>query len=196
MKHAFARAAALALLGLAAACSTTTPRGTEVTRFHLGEPIAAQAITIEPANEADANSLEFQTYADIVATELARIGFNRASPEEAEMIAVVDVVRDTRIAAARRSPISIGIGGGSYGGGGGVGLGVSTGVGGSRGNEITVTMLDVKLKRRSEGTIVWEGRALRPDQPEDADRAAVVARLASALFQDFPGESGRTITVE
>lgn len=195
MKHALARGAALALLGLAAAC-TTTPRGTEVTRFHLNEPIAPQAINIEPANEADANSLEFQTYSDIVNAELARIGFNRTPLEEAEMIAVVDVVRDTRMQAARRSPVSIGIGGGSYGGGGGVGVGVSTGVGGSRGGEVTVTMLDVKLKRRSEGTVVWEGRAIRPDQPEDTDRRAVVARLAGVLFQDFPGESGRTITVE
>lgn len=195
MKHALARGTALALLGLAAACSTTQ-RGTEVTRFHLEEPIAAQAINIEPADPADANSLEFQTYAEIVGAELARLGFNRTPLDEAEMIAVVNVVRDTRIEAARRSPVSIGIGGGSYGGGGGVGVGVSTGVGGSRGGEVTVTMLDVKLKRRSEGTIVWEGRAVRPDQPEDTDRAAVVARLAAALFQDFPGESGSTITVE
>lgn len=195
MTHALARGAALALLGLAAAC-TTTPRGTEVTRFHLDEPIAAQPVNIEAAPGGDANSLEFRAYADIVAAELARIGFTRAALDEAEMIAVVDVVRDTRFEAARRSPVSIGIGGGSYGGGGGVGVGVSTGVGGSRGGEVTVTMLDVKLKRRSEGTVVWEGRAVRHDRPEDADRGAVVARLANALFQDFPGESGRTITVE
>lgn len=190
------RIAALCLIGAAAACTTGVPRGTEVTRFHLGEPIAAQNINVEPANPADENSLEFQTYSEIVTGELARLGFDRTPLEEAEMIAVIDVLRDTHFESARPSPVSIGIGGGSFGRSGGVGLGVSTGVGGSRGGEVMMTMLDVKLKRRSEGTTVWEGRAVRADRPEDTDRRAVVARLAAALFQDFPGESGRTITVE
>lgn len=196
MKPPFARIAALALIGLAAACASTTPRGTEVTRFHVGEPIPAGTVAIAPADAADAGSLEFRTYADIVAAELARLGFGRAAGTEAELVARVDVARDTRFEAARRSPVSIGIGGGSYGRSGGVGVGVSTGVGGARGGEVTMTMLEVALDRRSDGETVWEGRAVRADRPEDANRAAVVARLASALFQDFPGESGRTITVE
>jgi hypothetical protein len=53
------------------------------------------------------------------------------------------------------------------------------------------TMLEVRIKRRSDGSVIWEGRALADDG--GSDPAAVVERLAGALFRDFPGESGRTI---
>ena len=56
-------------------------------------------------------------------------------------------------------------------------------------------MIEVRIKRRSDGTIFWEGRAsteARPGAPE-AQPVAAVEKLAAALFQDFPGESGRTI---
>lgn len=195
MKNLLVKAAAVAGIGLLAAC-TTGQRGTEVTRFHIEQPIAPQPFNIEPGDPADADSLEFRTYAEIVAAELAQLGFTRAGLDEAEMIAVVEVTHATRAEAARRSPVSIGIGGGSYGGNVGVGLGTSFGVGGSRGGEVMVTQLDVKLKRRSEGTVVWEGRAVRASEPGEASRTAVVQRLADALFEGFPGESGQTITVE
>lgn len=192
------RTAALAGLAALAACATgsSAPRGTEVTRFHLGDAIAAQQVSIEPANPADEASLEFRTYAGIVAAELGRVGFTATELEDSEMVVVIGVDRGTREAVARRSPVSIGIGGGSFGGSGGVGAGVGFGVGGSRGGEITITQLDVKLKRRSEGTVVWEGRAVRADDAGAADPSATVQRLAAALFQDFPGQSGQTITIE
>ena len=195
MKNKLAYVALLAGLGLTAACQTG-PSGTEVTRFHLGEPIPAQGVTIEPADPAEENSLEFRTYAGIVAAELARHGFTQVGLEESEMVVVVDVARGVEYEPARRSPVSVGVGGGSFGGNVGVGVGTSFGIGGSRGGEVTVTQLEVKLKRRSEGTVIWEGRAVRATQPGAADPAEVVRRLAAALFQDFPGESGRTITVE
>jgi hypothetical protein len=47
--------------------------------------------------------------------------------------------------------------------------------------------LAVRLQRRSDGTAIWEGRAQAPAMAPD--------RLARALFQGFPGESGRTIRV-
>jgi hypothetical protein len=52
--------------------------------------------------------------------------------------------------------------------------------------------LSVRIKRRSDGTLFWEGRAMDPGGTAGADAGA---RLASALFRDFPGESGRTIRV-
>jgi hypothetical protein len=51
--------------------------------------------------------------------------------------------------------------------------------------------LSVRIKRRSDGTVFWEGRAMDPSGQANA----VAATLASALFRDFPGESGRTIRV-
>lgn len=197
MKKSLSRAAALAGFGLLAACQTPgMQQGTQVTRFHLEQPIPSQQVAIEPASPADADSLEFRTYADIVAEQLGRLGFVRGEDiEEAEMVAVVEVLRASRTLQSRGSPISIGIGGGSFGSNVGVGVGTSVGVGGSRGGEVDVTQLSVALKRRSEGTTIWEGRAIRESQPGEMSPAASVRRLADALFQDFPGESGTTITV-
>ncbi len=196
MKKTCARTAAIAGLALVAACTTPSQRGTEVTRFHLGQVIPAQAVNLEPADSEREPSLEYQQYAAIVAQQLAGIGFTETSLEEAEMVAVVDVQRGTREEVARRSPFSIGIGGGSFGRRTGVGIGTSFGIGGSRGGEVNVTELSVALKRRSEGTVVWEGTATRVTAPGAESPAAIVSTLAAALFQGFPGESGRTITVE
>ena len=71
-------------------------------------------------------------------------------------------------------------------------------VGKRRTSEIVLTELSVQLKRRSEGTVVWEGRARIEQQGREAtiDSTTTVRRLATALFTGFPGESGRTITVK
>ena len=63
---------------------------------------------------------------------------------------------------------------------------------------MTENMLQVRIKRRSDGTVFWEGRSVvqaRVDRPE-GQPAAVVDRLAEALFRDFPGQSGETIRVK
>ena len=196
MQKTLVRSAAIATLALVAACATPSQRGTEVTRFHLGQPVPAQAINMEPADPENEGSIEFRQYAAIVSQELASIGFTETQLEEAEMIAVIDVQRGTREEVGRRSPFTIGIGGGSFGSRTGVGVGTSFGVGGSRGGEVNVTELSVALKRRSEGTVVWEGTATRVTRAGEEDPATIVQTLATALFQGFPGESGRTITVE
>ena len=56
----------------------------------------------------------------------------------------------------------------------------------------------VRIQRRSDATVAWEGRAeMRGARRQRRRRAAAAAadRLAAALFRDFPGESGRTIRV-
>ncbi|HEX8534041.1 MAG TPA: DUF4136 domain-containing protein, partial [Allosphingosinicella sp.] len=59
----------------------------------------------------------------------------------------------------------------------------------------TATLLEVRIRRRSDGTVVWEGRAIADGSAATApvERTAAVDRLAAALFRDFPGISGRTI---
>ena len=62
---------------------------------------------------------------------------------------------------------------------------------------IVTTQLEVRIQRRSDATVAWEGRAdleSRADSPL-ASPAAAVDRLAEALFRDFPGESGQTMRV-
>lgn len=189
---------AVTLGGLMLAGCATQPE-TRVTRFHLGGPIAPGQITVEPLVPADRNSVEFQTYADAVGEQLARLGFTEAPGlSRSEQVAAIAVERGTRESLARRSPVTVGIGGGSYGWGGGVGGGISFPIGHRRSNQIVATRLIVQIKRRSEGTVIWEGRAetAAPAGSPAAQPVATVRRLAAALFQGFPGESGRTITVK
>lgn len=184
---------ALALAG----CAAQAPE-TRVTRFHLGQPIARGEIAVEPRNPTAAGTLEFRSYAAAVGDELARAGFKLAPGlTKSELVAVVDLRRGTRAMLQESSPFSIGLGGGTWGRHVGVGGGVSFPLGKGRTRELIATELAVQIKRRSEGTVIWEGRAqneVRSDTPY-ADPAATVRELAAALFKDFPGESGRTITV-
>ena len=199
MKALFLRAGALMAAAALAGCTTTMggegPRyGTEATRFHLGDPIARGPIAIEPVTAADANSPEFRAYADIVARHLAQLGWTVVNTVgSSETVAIVNV-QQRSLADVRRPPVTIGVGGGSFGGHGGVGGGVSFPVGGGA-RPLVGTLLEVRIKRRSDGTVFWEGRAsttARPGAP-DAQPVPAVEKLASLLFQDFPGESGRTI---
>jgi uncharacterized protein DUF4136 len=204
MKAIFARACALALLASTAACSTMGggDSGAEVTRFHLGQPIARGQIAVEPVDAADANGLEFRSYAGAVERQLARLGWTIVPAGRSEQVALIDVQQGSRESLRQNgSSVSFGLGAGSGGGwrggssvGGGIGIGFP--LGGSA-RDVVGTMLQVSIKRRSDGTVFWEGRATteaREGTP-GAQRTIAVEKLADALFRDFPGESGRTISV-
>jgi hypothetical protein len=176
-------------------CSATIPP-VEVTRFTTGQQIAAGPVAVVPALGSDSQSLEFRTYASAVARQLASIGYPEERDQSSPYIAEIAYSRGTRAEAAKRSPISIGIGGGSFGRGGGIGIGTSIGLGGGR-RETAVMMLSVRLKSRASGQAVWEGRA----QTEATARSPAAQpglsadKLAAALFNGFPGKSGETIIV-
>lgn len=191
---------ALALAG----CASTVPES-RVTRFHLGQPIAPGELTVEPRDPSMAKDLEFQSYARIVLNEFARHGF-RIAPglTKAELVAVTEVNRSWRPAGQTGgSSMSIGLGGGSGGGwhgGTSVGLGgsISFPIGKSKERMDVLTQLSVQLKRRSDATVIWEGRAesVARDGTPYANPEASVSRLAAALFVGFPGKSGEIITVK
>lgn len=194
---------ALLAAALASGCATEMGGGRieppSVTRFHLGQEIARGQIAVEPADPASAGSLEFAQVSAPVERELTRLGWEVVRGNaRSEQVAVVRVDQGTRESLRRRSALSIGIGGGSFGRSSGVGVGVGGTVPiGSRSNEIVGTMLGVRIQRRSDATVAWEGRAEMEARAgsELADQGAAVDRLAWALFQDFPGESGRTIRI-
>jgi hypothetical protein len=194
-------AGALALAG----CQTVPP--TQVTRFHLAGPIAPGSFSVEtgPAIGAGSplapDSLEIKSYNDAVAGELGRLGFTPAPLGTAEYTVVVSVDRGTRPdMRPHGASVSFGIGGASFGRRSGVGGGVGTTVpvGGNSEHFIVGTRMMVQIKRRSEGSVVWEGRAMTeaPGASPQSSPGAAVAKLAHALFTGFPGESGRTITVK
>lgn len=197
----YLRLALLATLpALVAGCTATAPHTPiDVTRYHLSEPFERTTVTVMPMTGSmnDATP-EFRAYADAVQAELSRLGYVPATSDRpAGYIASVSFTRASRGVVQERPPVSIGLGGGSFGGGVGLGGGVSFGLGKRKNNEILVSQLWVQLRRRAGENVIWEGRAettgvgLRDNQP-----AATAQRLAAALFKDFPGESGITITVK
>ena len=58
--------------------------------------------------------------------------------------------------------------------------------------------LFVRIDNAATGQALWEGRALTavPVKAPANQPSLAAAKLAEALFKDFPGESGRTISVK
>lgn len=180
------------IAGLVGGCAASVPP-VEVTRFHLGSQPDAGPISLQPAAGLAADSLEFRTYAAAVTREMARLGYRTAAEPRYRL--VVGFARQSRSVAAR-PPVTIGVGGGSYGGSVGIGVGTSFGLGKTT-RTIISTRLSAQMLRISDSAMVWEGRA-ETEAPENAPAAQpglAADKLARALFQGFPGESGRTITV-
>jgi hypothetical protein len=192
MKTAFLRSTPLLLAASLAACASGGGRrppatgGIEVARFHLGDPVARAQIAVEPFDKADGNRPEYPAYAAAVGRQLTRLGWTVVpTTAGSEQVALIDLEQGSREAVAALSAARIG-------------RGVSgTAPAGTSAN-VTATLLEVAIRRRSDGTVFGEGRAVgeaRTGSPEAA-RTAAVERLAEALFRDFPGESGRTIRLK
>ena len=87
-----ALAAFLLVTGCAMEMGGGVSSGVSVTRFHLGQPIARGPIAVEPADPADASSLEFDRIAASVERELARLGWTvQARTGATEQVAIVRV---------------------------------------------------------------------------------------------------------
>jgi hypothetical protein len=191
MKTAFLRSAPLLLAAALAACAggggkeRPTAAGIDVARFHLGEPVARAQIAVEPFDKADGNRPEFPAYAAAVGRQLTRLGWTVVpTTKGSEQIALIDLEQGSRESVAALSAARIG-------------RGLTAAAPSGTSANVTASLLEVAIRRRSDGTVFWEGRAVgeaRTGSPQAA-RTAIVERLAEALFRDFPGESGRTIRV-
>ncbi|MFC3713264.1 DUF4136 domain-containing protein [Sphingoaurantiacus capsulatus] len=201
MKTTALRTAALAATALLAACSTTGGSNrADVTRFHLGQPVARSTVFVTPVNAADASSLEFRTYAGTVTSALGRTGFTPAAVlGEAEIVAVFGATQTTREAlSGGGSGLSVGIGAGTFGRNVGLGGSVNIPVGERKPNEVVVSLIELQLKRRSDNSVIWEGRAMTEARGGSANASlgTVVPALTDALLRDFPGPSGQTVRVK
>lgn len=195
MKHLFAAGAAALSLS---ACATSVPPA-EVTRFHLGSPATSGTIAVEEQLGNPDAGLEFRTYAGAVGQELQRVGFTDAPGTTSEYQALVGFRRTFRPTGPDRSgsPVSVGVGGstGTYGSGLGVGIGINLS---GKPKDVITTELFVQIRRRADSTVIWEGRATtaaREGTPASQPGMAA-AKLSSALFQGYPGQSGQTISVK
>lgn len=182
MKAVFLRGWTLLAAASLAACATTggggDAVGMDVTTSHLDQPIARAQIAVEPFDAADANQPEFRNHAASVAQQLARLGWTVVNTTgRSEQVALVSVQRGSRSALTPRL--------------GGIAA-ASPAAGGS-----PATLLEVGIRRRSDGTVMWEGRAIGNDAASTGTgpSGASIDALAAALFRDFPGLSGRTIRV-
>ncbi|MEO8723527.1 MAG: DUF4136 domain-containing protein [Sphingobium sp.] len=185
-------------------CAVAVPP-VEVTRFHIDAPATTGTIAIEEAPGSAAlgggsDGMEFRTYTAAVAQELQRIGFSEAATSKpSEYVAAVTIDRNIREPgmAQQRSPVSVGVGGstGSYGSGIGLGIGINLS---GKPKNVIATSLSVQIRRRSDNLTIWEGRA-RTEAKEGtpaAQPSLAAAKLASALFGGYPGQSGQTIKVK
>jgi len=188
--------------GLCAGLSgCVTPVGpVEVTRFHAPDvtPLGKGPITVAPAPGMDAGSIELRSFQIAVIQELQRLGYSEAADNApGGQIAYVRLTR-TKIEPERtHGPVSVGLGGsaGSYGSGLGVGIGIDL----SGKPAATVqTELAVTIKDKTSGVALWEGRASIAVSAKSplADTQLAAPKLAAALFQAFPGNSGETIEVK
>jgi hypothetical protein len=185
----FVPAAALLLISAGAAA-----KDIEVTRFHLSQPLAGRSITLVPAPDVDATSLQYQACAGTIAAELARAGFRLVDAgQPAELTATARIGTQTST-ERRRSPFSVGIGGGSAGRNVGVGGGMSFPVGGGSTRTLVQTSLNLQIKLAGDGAVQWEGRAGEIVKPDLVNGS--IGRLARAMLIDFPGPSGETVKVK
>lgn len=184
MKAVFLRGCVLGLAASLGACATgplaPAAGGLDVARFHLNQPIARSLIAVDAADPADRNTPQFAFYRQAVETQLRRLGWTVVpAAGQSEQIALIDVEQGSRAVLGQRRTV-----------GGGAPLGAGSGTA-----DLVTTLLEVSIRRRSDGTVFWEGRADLEARAgsSGANPGEVVPRLAAALFQDFPGESGRTI---
>ncbi len=200
-----ARAAAIVATLVIAACATNTVGGdhegrADVTRFFLTPDVARAAVFVEPLDARDGGGPRFAVIRGAIEDNLRTAGFHPVPTRDAaEVIAVVGLMRAVRPVPVedRGSHASFGFGGGGGSGRGGVGggVGVSFPLGHRRSvnRDIAVDTLTLALRRRSDSTVEWEGRAVSEARIErsgdPADRAFF---LAHALLSDFPGKTGVT----
>ncbi|WP_397576404.1 DUF4136 domain-containing protein [Sphingorhabdus sp.] len=189
----------LPLLALSLLTACVVPTGpVEVTRFNRaseGVPYGNSSFGVEVAGESAADrSLSASPYVAAVTREMQRVGYRNPTGTS-------DVVAEIRFGATmirpeRRSPVSVGVGGstGSYGSG--IGLGVGINLGGGSAAQLQTT-LSVRIIRRSDQLVIWEGTAVQSAKAGSpaAQPAIAASKLAEALFKDFPGVSGETIRV-
>ena len=187
------------LLALASLSACVVPTGpVEVTRFNRaaeGVGYGSGSYSVAVAGDSvSEQGLAVSPYVAAVAREMQRIGY-------AERTANSDVTAEVRVSTERfepdrRSPVSVGVGGstGSYGSG--VGLGVGINLGGGPKAQVETT-LSVRIVRRSDNLVIWEGKATQVAKSgSPAAQAGIAAsKLAEAMFKDFPGVSGETIRV-
>lgn len=168
----------------------------QVSRF-LAEDVDARSlgrgpigVTAMPGGSEDARS--GATFEAAVVDQLAKAGYDTvtAKPDSGQ-IAEVRVIHDVvRPEESKRNPVSgeatVGVGNrGSY-----TGLALNLDFT-KPAKALVSTRLVARIKDRTTGAVLWEGRAdiVTRDGDDRWTEQAIATRLAAALFEDFPARS-------
>ncbi len=195
----------LVAAGLLALAACATPFRAQVSRFQMMPPPAGQSFVVEPADPRHAGSIEFRTYAAAVEQEMQRNGFQPAPSREAATLLVkldfgvgpprerIDTRPGTFVGGWGWGPRGWGWGGWGWGGwydpwfwGPGFGPEVYT-------YTVYPSFVEVAIVRKADSQNLFEGRAQTTTR--NSDLPFLVPRLVTALFTNFPGNSGETVNV-
>ena len=206
----------IAMLAMAAGCAPTFEA--RVARFSALPAPAQQTFTIESRDPQKSGGLEFATYSNLVRQRLTGVGYAEASsPSDASLTVLLDynVGPPREHVETRYTGFGgIGYGGLGYGGWGYGGRGFGRwgyggfgwdpywggfGYGSSFGfpEVYSVTQynaqLAMKIVRTSDKASVFEGRAETVSDTNNLTK--LVPNLVTAIFTNFPGNSGETVSV-
>ena len=189
-------------IGLAACAPTFNA---DVSRFQAQLPAPqGQSFAVVAEDPALAGGIEFGLYADMVAAEMARLGYVRAaSPEAANLLVRFDYgvdngrerVRSTNLGAGVYDPFW-----GPWGRPVGFRRGFALGfydpwLAGPEVRSYTVYTSDIEMKidNTATGERLFEGKAQALSTSNRLQH--LVPNLVEAMFTDFPGNSGETLRI-
>lgn len=190
---------------LLSACAPTFEA--RVARFQQMPAPGSQTFVIEPQDEANKGGLEFATYANYVRQKLVANGYSEASSANAAALTVLlDYTVGSPREQVRSRPGFGGYGGfgpgwgwnpywGGFGGFGGFG-GWGGGFGGNDVYSVTQynSVVALKIMRTADKVSVFEGRAETVSNSNNLTQ--LVPNLVTAIFTNFPGNSGETVRVK
>jgi hypothetical protein len=194
MKYGYYKIIFLTGLFLLAGCSTSIE--SNVTRFHQLPPPNGQSIEVIAMDPSLQQSIEFGAYADLIGAQLGQFGYKPAANGKSDFVAEISYNIENLNGAIieNRSPVSVGIGmGGGSRRGTSVGMGISTSFGSNGNEEKYVSRLHLNIVELSTTQRVYEGHV--ENITNNANLAQTMPFLISALFENFPGESGSSNTV-
>lgn len=193
----------VAVAGLSACAPSFEAR---VARFQQLPPPSGQTFVIEPRDKENIGGLEFGIYASQVRQKMIANGFNEApSADRADLTVMLDYQVGAPREKIRSRPGWGGWGGfgpgwgwnpywGGFGGWGWGGFG--PGWGGTDVYSVTQynSTLAMKIVRNSDKSSVFEGRAETVSSSNNLTQ--LVPNLVTAIFTNFPGNSGETVRVK
>lgn len=152
-----------------------------------GDALGKGRIVISAADGAE-EEWKLPVYEAAVVDELARRGYDTATAADPGQIAQVGVSHQTVVPEeAPHKPVSGEVSTTVSNRGTGFGMALALDLTKPK-KAIVATRLDVRIRDKASGRVLWEGHAEGQSREGEAglDNGAVAARLAAALFAKFP----------